>query len=224
MVNRSEIDFFDNLSHEVKDALGKAVKVEFLMHLIAESSNPVQDRLRVIQEEWIEEKEKERDENIEKSWTLFKRALGEYSKMPKNDRLKLFQKFKQSLIDSKCLKQIPKIKNYRSCKLSDICSAIIQVFKQDFKENELGFLKHACQIRNSFAHGDFFDLMKKMGIDPTGRERDGRSGKYVVLKKGARRIDALWGAKSNEVIQKAGRKIEEAIKVLECIATEKIGG
>ena len=224
MVDHSELNYINELSGEMSRALGKACQLELLMRLIAERSKLVQDRLRLIQEEKKEEEEKKRDERIEKAWTFFKspivRTLGESSKMSETNWLNLFQKFKKGLIDSKCLKQIPKIENYRDCLLSNICSAITQVFKENLGNDEVKLLKHACQIRNSLVHSDFVKLMKIIEIEPIGREIDGRTGKRVPLKKGANLFNALWGAKHSEAFEKARRKIEEAIEILKCIATD----
>ena len=60
--------------------------------------------------------------------------------------------------------------DYWNCKLTYLDDAIDSVFSNELNQNEHDLLKEFRHLRNKLLHGDFINLMKLMGILPTGRQ------------------------------------------------------
>jgi len=104
------------------------------------------------------------------------RLIGQLSE-PVRDKLKeLVNVYKAS----NKLKKTPSNK-YWDCELSFLDQAIDEIFHDKLEPGERQKIEDFRPLRNKLLHADFVNLMKRMGIDPTGRQILSTAGNRNIL-------------------------------------------
>lgn len=83
-------------------------------------------------------------------------------------------------------------KPYHKVELIDLIEAILKIFRGNLNLEDQEKIKNCRLLRNKTSHGSMVELMFNLGIEPTGREIDPRTGKRNVLNE----EDLIEGVKS----------------------------
>lgn len=98
--------------------------------------------------------------------------------------------------------------------LIHMITAVIKVFQSNLNQDERKKIQNCRVPRNKLSHGSPVELMIELGIEPTGREIDPRTGKRNILSK----EDLAEGIKSierNQIFEKFTLQANEAIGILD---------
>ncbi len=105
-------------------------------------------------------------------------------------------------------------KPYHKVELIHLIEAILKIFKCNLDLEDQEKIKNCRPLRNKTSHGSMVELMLNLGIEPTGREIDPRTGKRNVLNE----EDLIEGVKSinrNSGLEKYTRQAKEIIEILD---------
>lgn len=211
----------DNVSCSLGEAAEELLKVEILMRMIAEVSEPVREELK----KNAGEKAKAKKGDVEEIWKDDLNFLNEEINLIKEDeksfvnegkqksRLNSFQSLKNKIKELSKLKE--EDKKYYRCNPSLLSEAIISVFENDLTTKEKGKIKYSVKIRGKLFHGLFVDLLKVLNIKQTSRVI-GASGIRLELEK-MEIFESLSSLMRNDGPAKARRIAVEVTEILKKI-------
>ncbi len=112
----------------------------------------------------------------------------------------------------------PPSNKYWDCELSFLDQAIDEIFHDKLEPNERQKIEDFRPLRNKLLHADFVTLMKRMGIDPTGRQILSTDGKRNILdsadiKEAVLSIDRNQGFEKFQVRAKEVRSILDRLSL-----------
>lgn len=119
--------------------------------------------------------------------------------------------------------QLIKIPRHQNCKLDTLVKGIKERFKTQLGKDGQKKLGDFQNLRNNLAHGDYVELMKRLGITPRPRKFNVLLNGVTIDLAGEETTEAIKSIKTNQGFQKFITITREVVALLDGIIKDLAG-